>query len=143
MDPMDPLKPVKPPGASGPQPVTEEWFIQQKKLLKAAKMEQPTGIEAHDIFTPSPEMEALIGKDKYESFFEMAKTHILKMDRNSESFLPQATQKIVSTALEQEYGEKVTKDPGYPQMEKTLTKKILDDPRYREMVEEFLKTLSL
>ncbi|MCL5774398.1 MAG: hypothetical protein M1536_08520, partial [Firmicutes bacterium] len=92
---------------------------------------------------PSPEMEALIGKDKYESFFEMAKTHILKMDRNSESFLPQAAQKIVSTALEQEYGEKVTKDPGYPQMEKTLTKKILDDPRYREMVEEFLKTLSL
>lgn len=141
---MEPVEPVNfKPSASSAQPLTEEWYLQQKKLLRQAGMEPPTPAEARDVYTPSLEARPHLPKDKFEAFLQVAKNHILKMDRNSETFLPDATSKIVSTALEQEFGEKVAQDPGFPQMKATITRRILNDARYREMVEKFLELISL
>lgn len=141
MDPIDPAN--LQPKPSGITPLTEEWFHQQKKLLKQAKMETSAPMDAHDIFSFSPEAEVQLPNDKFDTFLETAKNHILKMDKNSKNFLPDATSRLVSTALEQEYGQNIIQNPGYPQMKSTITKKILTDPKYKEIVEEFLQLLSL
>lgn len=141
MDPIDPASVQPKPG--GIAPLSEEWFLQQKKLLKQAKMETAAPADAHDVFSLSPEAAGQLPQDKYESFLDIAKNHILKMDKNSKSFLPDATSKLVASALEQEYGQQIVENPGYPQMKAKITKKILTDPRYKEMVEEFLQLLSL
>ena len=44
-------------------------------------------------------------------------------------------------ALEQEFGEEIASKPGYPQMQARITRTILGDARYREMMEEFLQIL--
>jgi len=141
MDPIDPAKLQPKPG--GIAPLSEEWFLQQKKLLKQAKMETTAPTDAHDVFSLSPEAATQLPKDKYESFLETAKNHILKMDKNSKNFLDKATSSLVSSALEKEFGEEIAQNPGFPQMKATITKRILNDPKYKEIVEEFLQLLSL
>lgn len=140
MDPVDPLKPLM---AGGPPPLTEEYLLQQKKLLKAAKMEPPSASETHDIYTPSPELAAAASRDKYSAFLDVAKPKILTMDPQAQDFLPKATQTMVNSVLSEEYGEHIVHDPGYPQMEAKLTRHILEDPRYKEVIEEFLNAVSL
>jgi hypothetical protein len=142
MDPIDPAKLQPKPG--GIAPLTEEWFLQQKKMLKQAKMESTQApVESHDMFSLSPEAAGQLPQDKYESFLEAAKNNILKMDKNSKNFMSDATSTLVSSALEQEYGQGVIENPGYPQMKKTITKRILNDPKYKEIVAEFLELLRL
>jgi hypothetical protein len=141
MDPIDPAKLQPKPG--GIAPLSEEWFLQQKKLLKQAKMETTAPTDAHDVFSLSPEAATQLPQNKYESFLETAKNNILKMDKNSKNFLDKATSRLVSTALEQEFGEGIAHNPGFPQMKATITKRILNDPKYKEIVEEFLQLLSL
>jgi hypothetical protein len=65
------------------------------------------------------------------------------MDKNSKNFLDKATSSLVSSALEKEFGEEIAQSPGFPQMKATITKRILNDPKYKEIVEEFLQLLSL
>ena len=141
MEPIDPANLQPKPG--GITPLTEEWFLQQKKLLKQAKMETTAPTDAHDVFSLSPEAAGQLPKDKYESFLDIAKGHILKMDKNSKNFMSDATSQLVSTALEQEYGEGIARNPGYPQMKAAIAKRILNDPKYKEIVAEFLQLLSL
>ncbi|MGV8124017.1 MAG: hypothetical protein AB2L14_30065 [Candidatus Xenobiia bacterium LiM19] len=143
MDPIDAGKMQPKPGGGLP-PLSEEWFLQQKKKLKEAKMEQTSApVESRDVSSLSPEAAGQLPQDKYESFLETAKNNILKMDKDSESFLPEATSRLVSSALEQEFGQDVIENPGFPQMKSTITKRILNDPKYKEIVAEFLELLSL
>ncbi|MDQ7822980.1 MAG: hypothetical protein RDV48_09325 [Candidatus Eremiobacteraeota bacterium] len=141
MDPIDPASLQAKPG--GMAPLTEEFYLQQKKQLKQAKMETTAPMDAHDVFSLSPEAATQLPKDKFESFLETAKNNILKMDPNSKNFLPDATSRLVSSALEQEFGEGIIQNPGYPQMKAKLTKRILSDPKYRDIMEEFLTLLNL
>ena len=141
MEPIDPANMQPKPG--GITPLTEEWFHQQKKLLKQSKMETTAPTDAHDVFSLSPEAAGQLPKDKFESFLDIAKGHILKMDKNSKNFLPDATSQLVSSALEHEFGEEIAQNPGYPQMKATITRRILNDPKYKDIIEEFLELLSL
>jgi hypothetical protein len=134
---------MKPAGPGGPPPLSEEWFIQQKKLLKQAGMDKTSAAEAaHDTYTPSPEA-AKLPATRQEKFLASAKAEILKMDYSSEEFVPDATRRLVDTALEQEFGQEIISKPGYAQMQHKITRTILEDERYREMMEEFLSLLVL
>ncbi len=132
---MDPLRPA------GPPPLSEEWFHQQKKLLKQSGIEKTSAAEAaHDVYTPSPQAQELPTTPQ-EKFLASARSEILKMDPGAESFVPDATSRLVDSALEQEFGEEIASKPGYPQMQARITRTILGDTRYREMMEEFLQIL--
>jgi hypothetical protein len=140
MEPIDFKSSGSPPlqGAA----FSEDFQIQQKKLRRQTGVEQQPELKSPDVFVPSPEAEKL-QKTKFDAFLEIAKNHILKMDRDSETFLPDATSHLVRSALEQEYGDGIAQDPGYPQMKKVLTDQLLRDPNYREMVEEFIEIITL
>lgn len=140
MEPID-FKPSGVPPLQGAA-FSEDFQIQQKKLRQQTGVEQHPETKSRDVFTPSPEA-AKLQKSKFDAFLDIAKNHILKMDRNSETFLPEATSYLVKSALEQEYGDKLSQDPGYGQMKQVLTNQVLNDPRYREMVEEFLELITL
>jgi len=124
-------------------PLTDEVALTLKSKIKQAKMETTdTSGEAEDVSTLSPEG-ARLAKPQFEAFLEVAKEHVLNMDRDSETFLPDATQRMVSFAFERKFGEKFLNDPGYRQIEQKVTNFILNDPESRTMVENMLDLIHL
>lgn len=133
MDHIDPL------AMRGFQPpVTAELAAEVKKKTKETEMDQDKELdESGDIFTLSEDSESMPGKKK-SAFFEEAKSEISKLDSESENFVDQATQKLVNSALKNEYGKKFTNKKEFKVMEEALTQQIMHDPRYRRIIEEFL-----
>lgn len=136
--------PGGPGGPGGPVPganipLTEEWFKAQKKALKSAGNTEATE-GSSDVYTPSAAAQQL-PSTKDEKFLASVKPEIMSLDPESETFLPEATEKLVGSVIEQEYGEHVSRDPGYPQMQEKITRTILENPEYREMVADFIDIL--
>ncbi len=135
------MRPGPPPGTpGGPQiPLTEEWFRAQKKALKEAGMEKYSAgtNEPTETMTLSQAAQNL-PNEKQEKFLSNVMPALLSMDENDENFLPDATEKLVGSALEQEFGEQIHEKPGFPQMQQKISRTILSDDRYREVVEDFL-----
>lgn len=140
MDPIDPMKAMPLQGL----PLTDEVRLQVNKKIKEARMESTdsSASAADDISEFSAEA-ARLSKPQFEAFLESARDEIMTMDRNSETFLDDATQKLVSTAFEKKFGEKFTQDPGYPQMEARLKRVILNDPETRGMIEDLISLIDL
>jgi hypothetical protein len=139
MDAIDPLKSAPLQGL----PMTDEIAMKVKAKVKEAKMETTdTSGESEDVSDLSPEA-ARLSKPQFEAFLDVAKDQILQMDRDSDTYLPDATQKLVTTALERKFGEKFANDPGFQQMEGKLTSYILNDPETRSMVEGMLELIHL
>lgn len=136
MDPIDPgmIRNFQPP-------VTSEIAAEVKKKSKETEMDSDKEVtDSSDVFVPSDTMKNLPQKKK-EAFMAEAKAEIAKLDPDSETFVDDATQKLVNSALKNEYGKKFTKKKEYQQMEAVLTNTILRDPRYRAIIEEFLGTM--
>ena len=137
MDHIDPtgIRNFQPPAIAG------EVYAEAKKKSKETEMDTDRELkESEDAFVPSETMKNLPQKKK-EAFMAEAKAEIAKLDPDSESFVDDATQKLVNSALKNEYGKKFTKKKEYKQMEAVLTKTIMRDPRYRAIIEEFLGTM--
>jgi hypothetical protein len=137
---MEPLEPIGPPPVQGAF-LTEEWLIQQKKLLKQAKMEASETLPAEDVYTPSSQA-AKISQDKYTAFAELMRLNLQGLDKNSSQYLHKAITRLVSTALGNEFGKKLLQDPAYPQMEALIANKILNNPAHTEIIKDFLELLS-
>lgn len=124
-------------------PLTSEWFETQKKMLKQAGIDKQSAADkADDVYTPSAAAQQL-PSTKQDKFLENVKPQILSLDSGSEEFVPEATKKLVGGVLQQEYGENMTRNPAYPQMEEKIARTILDDPHHRETVVDFLEALLL
>lgn len=133
-----------PGGPGGPIPgvnipFTEEWFKAQKKLMKESGMTEAAE-GSSDVYTPSAAAQKL-PSTKDEKFLASVKPEIMALDPDSETFLPEATEKLVGSVIEQEYGEHASRNPGYPQMQEKITRTILDNPDYRERMADFLDIL--
>ncbi|MCE7870108.1 hypothetical protein DYH09_06985 [bacterium CPR1] len=135
------MRPGPPPGTPGGVqiPLTEEWFRAQKKALKEAGIEKYNAAsnEASDVYSPSEAAQKIPGEQQ-EKFLANVMPSLLEMDENDENFLPDATEKLVGSALEQEFGEEIQQKPGFPQMQQKISRTILSDDRYREVVVDFL-----
>lgn len=135
------MRPGPPPGTpGGPQiPLTEEWFRAQKKALKEAGMEKyHAGSNEPTESATLSEAAQNLPNEKQEKFLSNVMPALLSMDENDENFVPDATEKLVGSALEQEFGEEIQQKPGFPQMQQKISRTILSDDRYREVVEDFL-----
>jgi len=144
---MEPIQP-KPAGLGGlgglpgGMPLSEEWFkLQKKNFEQAGMMDTPASIKPEDVANLTPQAAQELNKTKYDTFLDNIKQEIMTLDPDSEDFLPQATGRLVNSALKQEYGEKLTQDPGYPQMEAVIVKTIMDNPTHTEAVQDFLGLL--
>lgn len=73
-----------------------------------------------------------------ERFLSAAASELSKLDSNSESFLFDSTAVLVRSALRETFGQKLESNPGYPQMQAKIVKTILEEDRYREIIEDFL-----
>ena len=69
------------------------------------------------------------------------KADILSMDEESETFLDEATERLLNSVIGKEFGEHLTRDPGFPQMQEKLLNTILENPDYRERVTDFLEIM--
>lgn len=139
MNPIDPLNAMPLQGL----PVTDEIRLQVNKKIKEARMESTDSSSAADDISEFSAEAAKLSKPQFEAFLESARDEILTMDRNSETFLDDATQKLMSTAFEKKFGEKFTQGPGYPQMEARLKRVILNDPEARGMIEDLISLIDL
>lgn len=139
MDPIDPLKAVPLQGL----PVTDEIRLQVSKKLKEARMESTDSASAVDDVSEFSAEAAQLSKPQFEAFLESVRDEILGMDRDSETFLDDATQRLVSSAFEKKFGERFTQDPGYPQMEARLKRVILNDPEMRGMIEDMIALIDV
>jgi hypothetical protein len=137
VDAIDPLRGV--PGQS--MPITDEVALQLKAKIRQAKLEttDPTA-RLGDVSELSPEA-ARLSKPQFEAFLESASHEIATLDRHSETFLSDATQRLIQQALSQKFGEQFLDDPGYSAMEAKLSQFILNDPESRSMVENMLGLL--
>lgn len=140
MDPIDAFKALSMQGVSSSDAIQ----FQLKQKLRQAKMEtsDPSTEEASDLSDLSAEA-ARLSRPQFEAFLEVAKGDIQNLDRNSKTFLDDATQMLVNSALERKFGEKFANDPGYPQMEAKVRKIILNDPGSRGMIEDFIALLDM
>ncbi len=128
---MDPLK-------SGFFPLTEEVYIQQKKLRKESKTEKTIAEEARDLSSLSPQAHSKMEQGALEDFKETASSELSQMDPSSENFLQEAIGKLVSSALEKEFGEEMASNKGFPAMKEHITRQLLGDPEKRVGIENFI-----
>ena len=119
-------------------PFTEEWFHQQKKLLKNSEASKAALGEAADVYTPSEAAQQLPSTPQ-EKFLAAAKSGIAKLDPQSEGFMSEATSVLVESALGQVFGESISQNPGFPQMNAKITQKLLSD--YGEVIGDFLEVM--
>ncbi len=123
-------------------PMTDEVAAVQKKARLEAGQETTSLTESEDVYQPSEGAIAL-NRPSVERFLDDVKDSIGRMDRNSETFLPDATSKLIGHAFSTEYGEEFTQDPGFPQMQAVLARHIMGNPDYRDQVEQLLDMLTI
>lgn len=127
------------PIPGGNIPLSEEWFKATKKLLKEGGVKESPE-DSSDVYTPSAAAQQL-PSTKGEKMLASVKAELMELDPESETFLPDATEKLIGSVIEQEYGEHMSRSEGFPQMQEKLTRTILENPHYREQVTDLLEIM--
>lgn len=131
------------------KPASEEWLSEfshrvalyketQKKELEAKKMEL---LFAAAKAAPNENKEekeedsrARTSEEKYQAVVVAAKKHILKMDKKNVDFFSAATQQLVTTVLQREFGDAITQHQHFAKMQKAITSVILKTPTYKKVL---------
>ena len=123
-------------------PLTTEWLQAQKKLLKENKQMDATDTQAADQSTLSSDAQKL-SSTKDERMLKAMREGLANLDTDSETFLQEATEKLIDSVIDQEYGEHFKKKPGYGNLQEKLTQTVLDNPVSRQALGEFFELLLL
>lgn len=122
-------------------PLTTEWLQAQKKALKEQGKAEATDLDkAGDVSHLSSDAQKL-SSTKDERMLKAMREELAKLDTDSESFLQEATEKLIDSVIDQEYGEHFKKKPGYSNLQEKLTQTVLDNPVSREALSEFFELL--
>ena len=121
-------------------PLTTEWLQAQKKLLKENKQVDATDISAADQSTLSNDAQKL-SSTKDERMLKAMREELANLDTESETFMEEATEKLIDSVIDQEYGEHFKKKPGYGNLQEKLTQTVLDNPVSRQALTEFFELL--
>jgi hypothetical protein len=120
-------------------PLTTEWLQAQKKALKEAGKTEATE-KAADLSTLSSDAQKL-SSTKDERMLKTMRAELATLDTQSETFLQEATEKLIDSVIDQEYGEHFKGKPGYANLQDKLTQTVLDNPTSREALSEFFELL--
>lgn len=121
-------------------PLSTEWLQTQKKLLKQARLEDATEAKASDLSEFSKDAQKL-SSTKDERMLQAMREELSDLNPESETFLKEATEKLIDSVIEQEYGTYFKKKQGYLNLQEKLVQTVLDNPTSREALEEFFDLL--
>ena len=120
-------------------PLTTEWLQAQKKALKEQGKTEATEKHA-DLSQLSSDAQKL-SSTKDERMLKTMRAELSQLDTESETFMQEATEKLIDSVIDQEYGEHFKKKPGYAGLQEKLTQTVLDNPVSREALAEFFDLL--
>jgi len=80
---------------------------------------------------------------KDEKMLQAMKAELAGLDPESETFMEEATGKLIDSVIDQEYGESFKKKPGYENLQDKLMSTILSNEASREAVADFFELLLL
>lgn len=123
-------------------PLTTEWLQAQKKALKEQGKSEATDLDKADLSTLSSDAQKL-SSTKDERMLKAMRAELANLDTQSESFLQEATEKLIDSVIDQEYGEHFKGKPGYANLQEKLTQTVLDNPNFRDALSEFFDLLLL
>lgn len=129
-------------GPGGHIPFSAEWLRQQATQAKKAQSNKGTSEtgDASESTTLSDAAQKLaITKD--EKMLQTMKAELAKLNPDSESFMEEATGKLIDSVIDQEYGESFKKKPGYENLQDKLTSTILSNEASREAIADFFELL--
>ena len=130
------------PFKSGLMPLTEEIYITQKKIRKESGLENKSSAEVvRDLSHLSAQANNELENGGLEEFMESASNEISRLDSNSSKFMQEAIGKVVSSALEQEFGKGLTTNKGFEKMKDELIRQLLGDPEKRVTIENYISML--
>lgn len=130
------------PGGVGPGagiPLTTEWLQAQKKALKEQGKTEATE-KASDLSTLSSDAQKL-SSTKDERMLKTMRAELANLDPQSETFMQEATEKLIDSVIDQEYGEHFKKKPGYSNLQEKLTQTVLENPTSAAALTEFFELL--
>lgn len=130
------------PGGVGPGagiPLTTEWLQAQKKALKEQGKTEATE-KASDMSTLSSDAQKL-SSTKDERMLKTMRAELSNLDPQSETFMQEATEKLIDSVIDQEYGEHFKDKPGYAGLQEKLTQTVLENPTSAAALSEFFELL--
>ena len=133
------------PGGVGPGghvPLSAEWLRQAGRMAKKQATNKYEASEASESASLSEAAQKLaITKD--EKMLQAMKAELAGLDPESESFMEEATGKLIDSVIDQEYGESFKKKPGYENLQDKLMSTILSNQDSRDAVADFFELLLL
>lgn len=79
---------------------------------------------------------------RQRTFVMLASQHVLKMKKDQEDYLPEATDRLVSAGLTLALGPNITKEPeAFNKMKASIQQKIMTNPEYRKKLEKLISIL--
>lgn len=136
--------PSGPVGPGAGIPLSTEWLQAKKKQLKKAGLTEATDTESTDVSTLSSHAQKLSKAEaKDQKMLTQMRAQLAQLDTNSETFLQEATERLIDSVIDQEYGESFKDKPGYGNMQDKITQTVLDNPTSREAIEDFIELLLL
>ena len=134
--------PSGPIGGGGHIPFSAEWL---KKAADAAKKQATGKTDSEEISEKATLSDAAKGLavTKDEKMLQAMKAELAGLDPESETFMEEATGKLIDSVIDQEYGESFKKKPGYENLQDKLMSTILSNEASREAVADFFELLLL
>jgi len=127
-------------GPGGHIPLSAEWLRNQAKLAKKQTKGSADGEEVSESYSPSDAARGLaVTKD--EKMLQTMKAELAQLDPESETFMEEATEKLIDSVIDQEYGENFKKKSGYEGLQDKLLSTILSNETTREAVADFFDLL--
>lgn len=128
-------------GPGGHIPFSAEWLrVQGQKARETTtgKTDESRGAEESANLSDAAKKLAIT---KDEKMLQAMKAELAKLDPESESFMEEATGKLIDSVIDQEYGEGFKNKPGYENLQDKLMSTILSNEASREAVGDFFELL--
>lgn len=127
----------------GHVPFSAEWLRQAGRMAK----QQATGKTADTSETGETanlsEAAQKLAITKDEKMLQAMKAELAGLDPESETFMEEATGKLIDSVIDQEYGESFKNKPGYENLQDKLMSTILSNEASRDAVADFFDLLLL
>lgn len=136
--------PTGPTGPGGPHFFSTEGLRQLAGQARKSALNKATD-ESGNVSDSSALSDAAKGLaiTKDEKMLQAMKAELAKLDPDSETFMEEATEKLIDSVIDQEYGESFKEKKGYEGLQEKLVSTILSNPETEEAVREFYKLLLL
>ncbi len=132
------------PAKAGMIPLTEDIYIMQKKTRKESlptKLQESSSHLTEDMSAISESAMQEAENAKVEDFKQSAIENLSQLDSSSETFLEEATDRIIESALKREFGKGLTNNKGFEQMKNTIMRQLLENNEHRLGIEKFIEEL--